>query len=120
MGRTYTVPRSVKGESRILYVFSVVGLIMTVAFGLVGFLIKTLLGGLLPGYSGWIIVGLFAAIGFVVGSLKIPDSNAVGPLKKAGGEKIIDILVRSVTFKKKKKIYIYRYNELENEKGEKK
>ncbi|MBR1884011.1 MAG: hypothetical protein IJ809_03595 [Clostridia bacterium] len=118
MGRTYTVPRSVKGESRILYVFTVVGLIFTVAFGLVGFFIKTLLGGLLPGYSGWIVVGVFAAIGFVVGTLKIPDSNVVGPLKKAGGEKILDIVIRSITFMKRKKIYIYRYNEFD--KGEKK
>ena len=118
MGRTYTVPRSVKGESRILYVFSVIGLVMTVAFGLVGFMIKTLLGGLLPGIAGWIIVILFAAAGFAVGSLKIPDTHLVGPLQKAGGEKILDILVRSVTFMKRKRIYIYRYNELE--KGEKK
>lgn len=113
MGRTYTVPRSVKGESRILYVFTVTGLIFTIAFALVGFVIKTLLGGLLPGAAGWAIVGIFAAIGFVIGSLKIPDSNVMGPLKKAGGEKIKDILFRSITFSKRKKIYIYRY-----EKGE--
>lgn len=115
MGRTYTVPRSVKGESRILYVFSVTGLIFTIAFGMVGFLIKMLVSAFLPAVVGWVIVGLFAVIGFVIGSLKIPDSNVMGPLKKAGGEKIKDILFRTLTFTKRKKIYVYRYG-----KGEKK
>ncbi len=117
MGRTYTVPRSAKGESRILYIFTVTGLVFTVAFGLVGFLIKMLISSFLPSIVGWIIVGLFAVIGFVIGTLKIPDANIMGPLKKAGGEKIKDILFRTLTFTKRKKIYVYRYND---NKGEKK
>lgn len=36
MGKTYYVPRSVKGETRLLYIFSVKSFIATVAFGLVG------------------------------------------------------------------------------------
>lgn len=115
MGRTYTVPRSVKGESRILYIFTVTGLIFTIAFGVIGFLIKMLISAFVPGIVGWIIVGLFAVLGFVIGTLTIPDSNIVGPLKKAGGEKIRDILFRTLTFSKRKKIYVYRYD-----KGEKK
>ncbi len=115
MGRTYTVPRSVKGESRILYIFSITGLIFTIAFALVGLLIKTLISAFLPAIVGWVIVGVFAVLGFVIGSFKIPDSNVMGPLKKAGGEQIRDILFRSIAFIRKKKIYIYRYD-----KGEKK
>ena len=54
-----------------------------------------------------IIIGLFGGIGFVVGAANIPDNPIMGPLQKAGGEQILDILIRLVTFKGKKKIYIY-------------
>ena len=118
MGRTYTVPRSAKGESRILYVFTVTGLIFTIAFALVGLLIRMLVASFLPSVVGWVIVGVFAVVGFVIGTLKIPDSNVMGPLRKAGGEKIRDILFRTITFTKRKKIYLYRYND--SVKGEKK
>ena len=36
MGKTYYVPRSVKGETRLLYIFTVKSFISTVAIGLVG------------------------------------------------------------------------------------
>ena len=109
MGRTYSVPRSVKGESRILYVFSVKSLMFTIGFGLVGLLIGYVLSAIgLSGTVMFIITGVFAVIGFCIGALSIPDSPIVGNLRKAGGEPISDILLRTIMFKGKKKIYLYR------------
>lgn len=110
MGRTYTVPRSVKGESRLLYIFSIRSFIATAAFGIVGFLIGSLLS--LIGAGGLIKVimaGIFGLIGYGMATLVIPDTPIVGNLRKAGGEQVGEILLRIITFKRRKKIYIYRY-----------
>lgn len=108
MGNTYTVPRSVKGESRILMIFSVKSLIATVIGALIGVLPAMLIYSL--GLNG-IAVGcvvLFGAIGFGMVTLKIPDAAVMGKFRKAGGEIVGDILFRTLTFKSKRKIYIYR------------
>ncbi len=112
MGGTYFVPRSVKGESRILLIFSVKSFIATLITGLIGAGIWYLLGmaeieiGFVPGL---ILVGIFGAIGFCIATLKIPDIPIMGKLRKAGGENIGEILFRLATFNPKKKIYLYNY-----------
>lgn len=112
MGKTYYVPRSVKGESRLLVIFTVKSFIFTVAFGLIGggiwYLCSQLAGmGILPGL---IITLIFGGIGYVIGAAKIPDSPIMGPFQKAGGEYVSDIILRFLTFKSRKKIYIYNYD----------
>ena len=65
---TYYIPRNVKGETRILYIFSVKSLITTLiggAVGLVFYLIFLMLG---LTTLGWIFLGIFALIGFVIRS----------------------------------------------------
>lgn len=112
MGGTYFVPRSVKGESRILLIFSVKSFIATLVTGLIGAGIWYILGsmgislGLVPGL---ILVGVFGGIGFCAATLKIPDVAMMGKLRKAGGENIGDIVTRLMTFRFKKKIYVYNY-----------
>ena len=94
MGRTYSVPRNVKGETRLLYIFSIKSLLFTIAFGLVGVLFFFLFKMINLTFVGIGFVIFFAVIGFIVG--------------KAGGESISDILFRLLTFKKRKRIYLYR------------
>lgn len=111
MGGSYYVPRSVKGESRILYIFTIKSFAVTLAFGLVGvfiyLIIKSLVGmGLIPGL---ILIAIFAAIGYGLSAIKIPDVPIMGPLRKAGGENIGAMIIRGLTFKRKRKIYIYNY-----------
>lgn len=108
MGRTHPVPRNVKGESRILIIFSVKSLLFTVGFGLVGALFYLIFSSMGLGTVGVICVGVFAIVGYIVGALVIPDSPLLGNLRKAGGEAVSDILLRAITFKKRKKIYLYR------------
>ena len=109
MGRSYTVPRSAKGETRILYIFSLKSLALTLIFLALGFLITFFVGKFVEiGFvTNAIIVGSFALVGYVIGAAKIPDSPMMGPLQKAGGEEILTILLRLITFGKRKKIYVY-------------
>lgn len=111
MGKTYYVPRSVKGESRLLYIFTIKSFVTTIAFGLVGALIWYIGNkfgmGLLPGLIITVILG---SLGFAFGALKIPDAPFMGKFRKAGGENLTDITFRFLTFRKKKKIYMYNLN----------
>ena len=109
MGRTYTVPRSVKGESRILYIFTIKSLAMTLGFGAIGIILYFILKSFMEisMITMILIIAPFAGLGFLIGAAKIPDSPFMGPLQKAGGENVSDILWRLITYKSKKKIYIY-------------
>lgn len=112
MGRSYYVPRSVKGESRLLVIFTVKSFIFTIAFGLIGgfmwYLGSSLFGMGLVG--GIIVTGIFGGLGYLIGAAKIPDSPLMGPFQKAGGEYLSDIILRFITFKGRKKIYLYNYD----------
>lgn len=109
MGRTYGVPRSAKGESRILYIFTIKSLAVTLVAAGIGWLLTSLIGSIiaLSLVMKIIIIALFGGIGYVIGAASIPDNPMMGPLQKAGGEQIMDILWRLITFKNKKKLYIY-------------
>lgn len=109
MGRSYYVPRSAKGESRILYIFSIKSFVTTLVCGGIGALIVFMIKSVIPMSIFTIILLIvpFAVIGYVIGALTIPDVPIMGPLQKAGGENVLDILFRLVSFKGKKKIYIY-------------
>ena len=108
MGKSYYVPRSAKGESRILYIFSVKSFITTLICGGIGALIVFLIKSVIPMSIFTIILLIvpFAVVGYVIGALKIPDIPMMGPLQKAGGEEVLDILFRLINFPSKKKIYI--------------
>lgn len=108
MGKSYEIPRNVKGESRILYVFSVKSLLTTaggLAFGVVFYFILSLVGLKSVGFITMIILGV---IGYLIGALTIPDVPFLGPIRKASGESVLNILIRAVTFPKRKKLFIYK------------
>ena len=113
---TYYIPRNVKGEGRILFIFSKKALIYTTIGAGIGLLFYFIFASLL----GWIWVGigavvLFAAVGFGIGTFKIPNINKFELTRQTGGENIDDIILRAIQFKRKKKIYI---NEEEDTKDE--
>lgn len=110
---TYLIPRDLKGEGRILF-FSYKALLYTLI-------------GLVPGYllfilikpihlvTAWIVLGVFAFIGFGIGTFPMPSSKGMEITKKTGGEKIDEIILRYIKFKmKKNRIYIYDKNKEEN------
>lgn len=105
---TYNIPRNVKGEGRILFVFSTKALIYTtigVAIGAIFYFIFNLIG---MKTLGIIFILLFGVIGFVIATFKVPDSSAFEITRKTGGENIDDVIKRYIKFKREKgKIYVY-------------
>ena len=70
---TYNLPRNVKGEGRILFIFTGKSMIYTViagAIGLVFYYIFSLLGAKVIGIG---ITITLAGIGFLIGTLKMPS-----------------------------------------------
>ena len=64
------------------------------------------------GKLGLIIPLIFAAIGFAITTLKVPESNNFSLTRKTGGDKLDDVILRAVKFKAKgKRIYIYTKEE---------
>lgn len=114
--RTYEIPRDYKGESRILYIFSVKALMYTGFGALIGgifYFILNLVGLQLIGIGIVIFLGL---IGFAIGTFKMPDSKKFKLTEKTGGEAIDDVIKRWIAFKKgKRKIYVYLKEETKDE-----
>ena len=111
---TYLIPRDLKGEGRILF-FSYKALGYT-AIGLIpGYIFYLIFNSINLQVVGWIFLGVFALIGFSIGTFKMPNSKGMEITRKTGGEKMDEILVRYIKFKmKKNRIYIYKTKEEEN------
>lgn len=113
---TYNLPRNVKGEGRILFIFSTKALMTTcigIAVGLVFYLIFKILGLTMVGIF---ITLICAFIGYSIGMFKIPDTNGLEITRKTGGENIDDVIMRYIKFKKNnKKLYVYTKEENLNE-----
>lgn len=111
---TYYIPRNVKGESRILYIFSVKSLITTLIGAAVGFVFYLLFAICGLSTVGWIAIGIFGLIGFVCGAVKIPTIAGLPVTKKIGGESVDQIILRYIKFKKNRKLYVYTKEEKRN------
>ncbi len=106
---TYELPRNVKGESRILFIFTTKALIYTVVGAGIGLLFYFIFSMLNMQMIGIAIVALLALIGFAIGTLKMPELGKFEFAKKTGGENLDDIIMRAIKFKTKgKKIYVYK------------
>ncbi len=106
---TYNLPRNVKGEGRILFIFSVKALLYTVIGGAIGAIFYFIFNLIEMRFVGIIFVAIFALIGFLIGTFKMPESNAFSITKKTGGENIDDVIKRYIEFKlQKNKIYVYQ------------
>ena len=90
-------------------IFTTKSLIYTAATGAIGllfyYLFVKLLGMTLLGIG---ITVFFAAIGFIIGTFRIPDNNGTELTRKLGGEEIDKAFVRWWKFRKRGKI-IYTY-----------
>ena len=108
---TYYIPRNYRGESRILYIFTVKSLITTAVGTMVGAMFWAIFKALGMNLVGIIIMAFFALVGFAVGALKIPTIVAFPITKKIGGEPIGEIILRYMKFKKNRKMYVYTKEE---------
>lgn len=106
--QTYNLPRNVKGEGRILFIFTPRSIVYTAAFAIVGLLLYILFKSMELKLIGIILFAIFALIGFAIGTLKVPGIIGISWAKKNAGERLDDILKRAIDFKRKgNKIYIY-------------
>ena len=113
---TYYIPRDVKGEGRILYIFSKKALIYTCVGGMIGLLFYYLFKLINLTMVGIIIAVTFALIGFIIASFKMPDSQNWEITRKNGGQDIDDVIIRAIKFKlKKNRIYVYEREDRKNE-----
>ena len=108
---TYYIPRNYKGESRILYIFTIKSLITTAIGAVVGALFYFIFAAIGMKLAGLIIMAIFAVIGWGIGALKIPTIVAIPITKKIGGEPVGEIILRYIKFKKNRKIYTYTKEE---------
>lgn len=112
---TYNIPRNVKGEGRILFIFSVKSLIYTVIGILAGLPLYFICSLLNAHLVGVILVAVVALIGFIIGTFKIPEIGLLKFTKKVSGENIDTIIKRAIMFKKNgRKIYLYTKEENKN------
>lgn len=104
---TYYIPRNVKGESRILYIFTVKALITTGIGAIIGALFYFMFAMIGLKIMGIVFLVLFAVIGYAIGMIKIPTLSGIKFTKKIGGEPLSEIILRYFKFLKSKKIYTY-------------
>ncbi len=104
---TYQIPRNYRGESRILYIFTIKSLITTAVGAMAGSLFFFIFKAMNMTLIGLIIMAFFALIGFVIGAVKIPTIVAFPITKKIGGEPIGEIILRYIKFRKNRKMYTY-------------
>ena len=108
---TYYIPRNYRGESRILYIFTVKSLITTAVGAMVGSLFFLIFKAMNMTLVGIIIMAVFALIGCVIGAVKIPTIVAFPITKRIGGEPVGEIILRYFKFKKNRKMYTYTEEE---------
>ena len=108
---TYNIPRNLRGESRILIIFSVKSLITTALGALIGAIFLFIFSLLGLKIVGIIIMAIFALIGFAIGTFKIPTIAGLPFTKKIGGESLDEIIKRYIKFRMNRKIYTYTKEE---------
>lgn len=107
MGSYYIPSNKLKGESRILYIFTTKSLIYTAAGGLIGFLFYFIFQLIGLNTVGIVFLVAFAVIGYGIGTIKFPTSGNNKIAKNVGGDSIDQVIVNYIRFKKNRKIYTY-------------
>lgn len=106
---TYNLPRSVKGEGRILFIFTGKSMIYTVVAGSIGLIFYFIFSLFDLRMVGLIITAVFALLGFIIGTIKMPNMGKFKFTQKTGGENIDDVIKRAIKFRTRgRKIYIYK------------
>lgn len=99
----YNIPRNLKGEGRILYIFSTKALAYTGVGAAVGGLFYLIFNAIGLTFIGLLFVVFFGFIGFSIATFKVPRIKKIGALKDIGGENIDEVIKRYIKFKSKKK-----------------
>lgn len=83
---------------------------------IVGFIIYSLLKVIKLGTVGIVILAIFAILGFIIGTCKMPRIESLKISRQTEGENLDEIIKRAIKFKmKKNKIYVYAKEEKDND-----
>ena len=105
---SYWIPNNkLKGEGRILYIFTFKSLIASGIGAAIGFIIYSVLASVGMKKEGFIVLAICAAIGYGVVTLKVPEGNGSKLSKNVGGDTLDEIIKRYIVFKQNRKIYSY-------------
>ncbi len=107
MGTYYIPSNKLKGESRILYIFTGKSLIYTAVGGLAGGIFYLIFNAMGMSTVGIIIMAAFALIGFSIATFKIPNVGNTKISNNVGGDNIDEIIKNYFLFTQNKKVYSY-------------
>lgn len=108
---THYIPKNLKGETRILIIFSTKSLITTAIGSAIGAIIMRLFIMMNMKTLGMILLIIFALLGYAAGTVKIPKITGWKFTKNIEGDSIDEILLRYMKFKTNKKVYSYTKEE---------
>ncbi len=104
---SYAIPNNkLKGEGRFLVIFTTKSLIFTAVGALIGTPIYLILSIL--GYKtiGLILIAILAIIGYLVATIKFPQTTGkIG--RYLAGDTLDEVIIKYAKFKKSRKIYSY-------------
>lgn len=105
---TYNLPRNVKGEGRILFIFTPKSLIFAAIGAAIGLIFYVIFSLISLKFIGMIFVVVFALIGYGIAMLKVPNIGILKVTKIISGENMDDVIKRAIFFKKRRnRLYIY-------------
>ena len=107
MGSYYIPSNKLKGESRILYIFTAKSLIYTGVGGLIGLIFYLIFSACGLKQVGIIILVILAAIGYGIGTIKFPSTGTGKIAKNVGGDSVDEVIKNYIIFKKNRKVYTY-------------
>ena len=115
MGSYYIPSNKLKGEGRILYIFTTKSLIYTAVGGVIGLIFYMLFNFLGLKTIGLIITAVLALIGYGIGTIKFPTNGNNKISKNVVGDSIDQVILNYIKFKRNNKIYTYAINREEPE-----
>ena len=108
---THYIPKDLRGESRILMIFSVKSLITTAIFAGIGLIFYLIFSAIGMWIVGLIILVLLGLLGYAFGTFKVPKITGLPFTKNIEGDSMDDVFLRYIKFKSNKRIYSYTKEE---------
>lgn len=104
---THLIPREIDGDARILLIFTPKGFLGLLIGFIPGILLYQICATFGATILAWVLLGVCAGIGFIIGQVKMPESRAFDLFRKTGGSYIKDVIANYFKFKKNRKYYVY-------------
>ena len=108
---THYIPKDLRGENRILIIFTTKSLITTAIFGGIGVVLYLLFKLIGLGFIGIILLVLLGLLGYAFGTVKMAKITGWKFTKNIEGDSMDEIFIRFIKFRSNKKIYSYTKEE---------